>query len=175
MTRRPKSRKKGASAAPRQQVEDAISKGGWTLYAHPVLLDQIEKLKARVVEEGNPQGDAAKVLAWLVRAIFDEIPQDPTLSVYRQGKTLGSGKTHWFRDKYAGRFRLFFRYNSAAQVIVYGWVNDENSLRTFGSKTDAYQVFKDMLDKGCPPNDWDLLVIESSTGSAVKRLTKVKR
>jgi toxin YhaV len=152
-----------------------MSKGGWTLYAHPVLLDQIEKLKARVVEEANPQGDAAKVLAWLVRAIFDEIPQDPTLSVYRQGKTLGSGKTHWFRDKYAGRFRLFFRYNSAAQVIVYGWVNDENSLRTYGSKTDAYQVFKDMLDKGCPPNDWDLLVTQSSTGSAVKRLTKVKR
>ena len=90
MTRRSKSRKKGRSGGAARAAEDALSKNDWTLYAHPVLLDQIEKLKARVLQEGNLQGDAAKVLAWLVRAMFDEIPQDPTLSVYRQGKTLGA-------------------------------------------------------------------------------------
>jgi toxin YhaV len=25
-------------------------------------------------------------------------------------------------------------------VIIYAWVNDEHSLRTYGSKTDAYAV-----------------------------------
>lgn len=169
--RRPKKR---PAATNQQEGRQAVSKSGWTLYAHPVLLDQLDKVKARAIKEDNPDGDAAKVLAWLVRAIFDEIPQDPTLQIYRQGKTLGKGKTHWFRDKYAGRFRLFFRYNSSAKIIIFGWVNDENSLRTYGSKTDAYQVFKNMLEKGAPPNDWDVLLNESSKDTAIKRLKREK-
>lgn len=171
MSRRPPNK----SLPSKEQTESqAVSKNGWTLYAHPILLDQLDRVKVRVLKEDNPDGDAAKVLAWLVRAMFDEIPQDPTLQIYRQGKTLGKGKTHWFRDKYSGRFRLFFRYSSSAKVIIYGWVNDENSLRTYGSKTDAYKVFKEMLEKGTPPNDWDVLLKESSRDIAVQRLKKEK-
>jgi toxin YhaV len=165
--------KDGQDRKPATQEQPAV-KNGWTLYAHPVLLDQLDKLKRRVVQNNNADGDAAKVLAWLVRAMFDEVPQDPTLQVYRQGKTLGKGKTHWFRDKYAGRFRLFFRFSLSAKVIIYGWVNDENSLRTYGSKTDAYQVFKNMLEKGAPPNEWDVLVKESSSDRAIERLKSEK-
>lgn len=149
-----------------------LVKHGWTLYAHPIILEQIDKLEARVRADGNPNGGSAKVLAWITKAFFDEIPQDPTLAVYRQGDALGKGKTHWFRDKYAGRFRLFFRYNSAARVIIYGWVNDENTLREYDSKTDAYAVFKAMLGKGQPPNDWDGLLKEASAPAAAKLLKR---
>ena len=31
-----------------------------------------------------------------------------------------------------GRFRLFFRFDSASKVIIYAWVNDENTLRKVG-------------------------------------------
>lgn len=51
-------------------------------------------------------------------------------------------------------------------------MNDENSLRTYGSKTDAYNVFKGMLDDGNPPDDWDKLHKEASAPKAVDRLEK---
>ena len=79
----------------------------------------------------------------------------------------------WFRAKFGnGRFRLFFRYSSTSKVIIFAWVNDENSLRNYGSKTDAYKVFKGMLDDGNPPDDWDTLHKEASAPKAVDRLEK---
>jgi len=146
-----------------------VQKGGWNLYAHPELLNQIDRLKLAAQAEGDPQGNATKVLAWVSRAIFDEIPSDPTRAKYRLGGALG-GITHWFRDKYAGRFRLFFRYDSRAKIIIYGWVNDAETLRTYGSRTDAYAVFKDRLTSGKPPDSWDALLREASAPSAVKRM-----
>lgn len=150
--------------------EPAVIKNGWTLYAHPLLLDQLDTLARNAAKERNPQGDATKVLAWLTRAIFDEIPRDPTLKEYRQGHTLGKGNTHWFRDKYAGQFRLFFRYDSRAKVIIFAWANDENSLRARESKDDAYAVFRRMLSSGNPPGEWDELFKACSTSQAVERL-----
>ena len=136
----------------------AIVVNGWTLYAHPLLLDQIDKLEAAAKKSGDPQSVPHKVLALLQASMFEEIPQNPGDRNYSQGKTLGKGKTHWFRDHIGGRFRLFFRFDSRAKVIVYAWVNDEETLRTYGSKTDAYAVFRSMVDAGDPPNSWsDLL------------------
>ena len=54
-----------------------------------------------------------------------------------------------------------FRYDSAAKVIIYAWVNDVQSLRSAGSKTDPYIVFSKMLVRGCPPDDWEALVKNS--------------
>lgn len=150
--------------------EVPLVKHGWTLYAHPLLLDQLDMLARKAAKDAGPQGDATKVLAWLARAIFNEIPQDPTLAGYRQGHTLGKGNTHWFRDKYAGRFRLFFRYDSKSKIIIFAWVNDENTLRTRGAKNDAYAVFKDMLDDGNPPTKWANLLKTCSTDENVRRL-----
>jgi toxin YhaV len=140
---------------------------GWTLFAHPLLFDQIERVATAV---RKPNDAPSKVLKWLIEAIFDYIPADPTRNDYRQGRTLGRGKTHWFRDKYAGRFRLFFRYDSGSKIIIYGWVNDENTLRTRGARSDAYAVFKRVLDAGTPPNDWKALLKEASAPKAQMRL-----
>ena len=146
---------------------------GWTLYAHPLLLDQLERLataveKARSKNLQHYQASAnAKLLAQLNRLVFESIPLDPTRPEFRQGGTLGASRKHWFRAKLGGgRFRLFFRYSSNAKIIVYAWVNDSDTLRTYGSKSDAYAVFKTMLDKGNPPEDWDALLKSSATISA---------
>jgi toxin YhaV len=160
---------KGGSGAASARAPLVVN--GWTLYAHPVILDQVERVIAKAEAQNDPQGPAAKTLKWLTRAMFDEIPQDPTRAEYRQGKTLGKGNSHWFRDKFAGRFRLFFRYDSKAKIIVYGWVNDERTLRTYGAKTDAYAVFRGMLDDGNPPNDWAALLAQASDPAATARLS----
>jgi len=150
----------------------------WDLFAHPLLLDQLDKLVAAVERErakkpeNYQSGANAKLLAALRRLIFEVIPEDPARAEYRQGTTLGADRKHWFRAKFGGgRFRLFFRYDSKSKIIVYAWVNDETTLRTYGAKTDAYAVFRGMLDKGTPPDSWDALLKAASNEPAVRRLT----
>lgn len=145
-----------------------ITVNGWALYAHPLFLEQLEKL-AKAVEKAKRKSPKeyqksanAKLLAAIRKLAFEDIPVDPARPEYRQGGTLGAKRKHWFRAKFAsGRFRLFFRYSSSAKIIVYAWVNDQNTLRTYGSKSDAYAVFKKMLDRDNPPDDWDALMAAS--------------
>ena len=145
-----------------------ITVNGWALYAHPLFLEQLEKL-AKAVEKAKRKSPKeyqksanAKLLAAIRKLAFEDIPVDPARPEYRQGGTLGAKRKHWFRAKFAsGRFRLFFRYSSSAKIIVYAWVNDQNTLRTYGSKSDAYAVFTKMLDKDNPPDDWDALMAVS--------------
>ena len=150
---------------------------GWMILAHPLLLAQLERATS-ALEATNKKGEAGtaqvKLLAMLAKLMFETIPSDPTRPDYRQGDTLGKTRKHWFRAKFGnGRFRLFFRYDSKARVIIFAWVNDETTLRTYGSRTDAYHVFKGMLDKGNPPDDWDAL-LEAATALPEARLTPGK-
>ena len=155
---------------------------GWTIYAHPLLLDQLEKLTTAVEQikakdqDGWASTANAKVLAAVRTLMFETVPGDPTRSEYRQGSTLGAARKHWFRAKFGnGRFRLFFRYDSRSKVIIFAWVNDDTTLRTYGSKTDAYAVFAGMLDKGNPPDDWATLLQAASVNLPAKRLDDGKR
>ncbi len=138
---------------------------GSTLYAHPLFLGQLGKLSTTVeqAKAKNPKTYAssanAKLLAQLHRLVFEIVPDDPARAEFRQGGTLGKDRKHWFRAKFGGgRFRLFFRYSSSAKVIIFAWVNDSETLRTYGSKSDAYAVFRAMLDQGNPPEDWAALM-----------------
>ncbi|MGI2035342.1 type II toxin-antitoxin system YhaV family toxin [Rhizobium panacihumi] len=155
---------------------------GWTILAHPLLLDQLEKLTAAVEELAQKKPDSyrnsasTKLLAALVTLIFDKIPRDPASTAYVQGNTLGTNRRYWFRTKFgAGRFRLFFRYSSSAKIIIFAWVNDENTLRTYGAKTDAYAVFRNMLESGNPPDDWPELLNAASGSAATKRFDEAFR
>lgn len=137
---------------------------GWTLLFHDAVIGQLEKLveagdRARLADPKNYHGNAnVKLLAALSKLMLEIIPADPTRPEFRQGNTLGPEYRHWFRAKFLGRFRLFFRYDSKARLIVYAWVNDERTLRQSGGKNDPYEVFKRMLKSGDPPNDWAALV-----------------
>ena len=154
---------------------------GWGILAHPLFLDQIENLAAAVEQERekNPvsykDGNNAKLLKALSVLAFETIPQDPTRKIYRQGRTLGDDLKNWFRAKFGnGRFRLFFRYNTARRLIIFAWVNDADTLRTYGSSSDAYAVFKKMVENGNPPNDWVQLEAAASCSTAVGRLSRAR-
>ena len=54
-----------------------------------------------------------------------------------------------------------FRCHASSKIIMYAWVNDTKSLRTYDSKNDAYRVFRQMLDGGNPPDDWEQLLTEA--------------
>jgi toxin YhaV len=131
---------------------------GWRLFAHPLFAQQLERLTARV-EILAAQGPttykdqpATKLLATIRRYILEVIPRDPNASEFRQGNTLGEDNRHWFRAKFHERYRLFYRFSSQDRVIIYAWVNDEESLRRAGAKTDPYTIFRNMLASGNPPS-----------------------
>ena len=140
---------------------------GWTVFAHPLFLAQIEVLarQAELLRQKNPaeymKKNASKRLAAITKLAFDVIPQDPTRSEYRQGNTLGEDHKHWFRAKFFQQYRLFFRYHAPSKVIVLAWVNDDDTKRAYESSDDAYRVFRKMLASGHPPDDWDQLLDEA--------------
>ncbi|QUS41215.1 type II toxin-antitoxin system YhaV family toxin [Tardiphaga alba] len=149
---------------------------GWSIYAHPLFLNQVTRLVEGVERDRikDPTSYQARPNAKLLKAIRtitqERIPHDPTDRRYRLGSTLGSSHKHWFRDKFGNsRFRLFFRFDMKAKVIVYAWVNDETTLRTYGKKTDAYAVFTSMLTDGNPPDSWDNLLASCSDPEIVAK------
>ena len=139
---------------------------GWTLLFHPAFQARFDHLTAEVtaLKTSNPEAwkghGKTKLLERIRRIVFEEIPAAPDAPEFQQGNTLGETNRRWRRAKFLQRFRLFFRFDSASKVIIIGWVNDENTLRKEGSKTDPYTVFARQLARGDPPNDWpDLLAM----------------
>ena len=140
---------------------------GWTVFAHPLFMAQVEALAQEVeaLKQKDPAGyvkkNATKRLAAIAKLAFDVIPQDPSRAEYRQGATLGADRKHWFRAKFFQQYRLFFRYHAGARVIVYAWVNDDDTKRAYERSDDAYRVFRKMLESGHPPDDWDQLLSQA--------------
>lgn len=176
--RRKEDRRRRESPVPIPSGRDSgVEAFGWMILAHPLFLDQIERLVEAAEAEGGEEGPNTKLLAHLLDLAFDKIPRDPGNSAFRHGGTLGGDKKNWFRAKTGnGRYRLFFRFHSPSKIIVLAWVNDADSLRTYGSKSDAYAVFASMLDSGNPPSDWEKLVKASSgTGKRLERVDQRPR
>ena len=46
-------------------------------------------------------------------------------------------------------------------MIVFAWVNDEDTKRAYEGSDDAYRVFRKMLESGHPPGDWSQLLAEA--------------
>ena len=56
---------------------------------------------------------------------------------------------------------------------MFAWVNDEQTLRKRGAKSDPYAVFRAMLKRGNPPADWDALV--KAVGGAPADIAEIFR
>jgi toxin YhaV len=146
-------------------------RSGWKLYAHPAFIKRLETLIRTVeaLEKRQPEGyrnhPKAKLLKRVMDLILVEIPRDPNAAEFQLGNTLGPAYRHWRRAKFLGRFRLFFRFSSAHRAIVYGWVNDETTLRKAGAHSDPYAVFTRRLREGNPPDSWDTLLREAEAGA----------
>ena len=133
---------------------------GWTIYAHPLFLDQLEVLIVEVEAlrtkdlQGYVSKNSSKRLAAITRLMLKDIPQDPSRKEYQQGSTLGAAHRHWRRAKFFQQYRLFFRFHTRSRLIVLGWVNDTDTKRAYGSKTE--------LASGHPPDDWEELMKEAA-------------
>jgi len=162
----------------RTAADSPVVINGWTIYAHPLFLDQLEALIVEVEalrakdHQGYISKNASKRLAAITRLMLKDIPQDPSRKEYQQGSTLGAAHRHWRRAKFFQQYRLFFRFHNGSRLIVLGWVNDTDTKRAYGSKSDAYRVFQSMLASGHPPDDWEELLQEAAHApERMKQLT----
>jgi toxin YhaV len=139
----------------------------WTKSIHPAFELEFNNYKALAAKAMSIVGEdwvktrAGKKFIALNKQVRESIPSDPSNPEYRLGDSLGSSYTHWFRAKFLQQYRIFFRYSTRSHAIVYAWVNNDDTLRAYGSKTDAYLVFRKMLESGKVPNSWDELMAES--------------
>jgi len=144
-----------------------IERNGWQLYQHRAFQEEFTKLLNQVetLQKSQPttyqKHPATKLLARLLKLMLDEIPQDPGSPSFLLGNTLGPSRRHWRRAKFLSRFRLFFQYASRDKIIVYAWVNDENTLRKAGDRSDPYFIFQKRVEAGNPPNNWEDLLKSS--------------
>lgn len=136
---------------------------GWALLFHDMMIAQLRGLvdAAGRARRGDPDGYRrnanVRVLAAIAKLVLSTIPDDPGHANFRIGNTMGPEYRHWSRARFGQRFRLFFRFDSRARIVIFAWVNDEKTLRTRGGRNDPYAVFKAMLDRGNPPDGWAAL------------------
>lgn len=150
-----------------------MQRHGWTLLFHECVIEQLRKLDAACARakardaKGFASNANVKLFQALSHLMLELVPSDPNREEFRQGNTMGEAFRHWRRAKTGRRFRLFFRFDSRARIIIYAWVNDESTLRSTGSRSDPYAVFQKMLSRGNPPDDWTALLAASRPAKTI--------
>ena len=148
---------------------------GWQLFyfkAFKAALDELEQVVTELAGKdpsGYKRHPKTKLLASLHKAVTQTVPRNPDHPDFRLGDTLGREYANWRRVKKGmpDRYRLFFRFASRpVKIIVYVWFNDEDTLRKAGSKTDVYEVFRRMLERGQVPVSIAELLRESARATA---------
>jgi len=135
--------------------------GGWTILYHPVFGDRLRALKDRVkqLKATLPPVEFArhpdlKLLSAVNTLISKTIPADPNarefmlkanLSKFRRVKGHGL----------AGRHRMFYVFMHQSKTIIFLYLNDSDTLRKDGAKTDPYEVFKNLVESKNIGKDFD--------------------
>jgi toxin YhaV len=147
-----------------------VNSNGWQLYYFRTFAAALDELEADVaaLAKSDPRRykthPKTRLLASVFKAITERVPANPDHPEFRLGNTLGRGYGNWRRVKKGmpDRYRLFFRFASnPVKLIVYVWMNDEDTLRKAGSKTDVYEAFRRMLMRGEVPEGIEQLLKES--------------
>jgi toxin YhaV len=139
----------------------ANDRADWRLLLHPRFMEILSDLKQHVekLSQKDPAGyqkhPVFKRLEFISKS-RKEILNDPLHKKFLLGNALGEKYSHWRRAKKL-RYRMFFQAHSPDMMVILCWLNDETTLRKEGSRTDAYNVFRNMLNKGYIPDAFDQL------------------
>lgn len=124
---------------------------GWLVLYHPVfrkryvaLRDQVRLLKHRLSPAKYAQHPRVKLFAAVRYLVNEKVPSDPNASEYRLRDELSKHR----RAKGQGlppRYRLFWVFSETHRVIIFTYMNDEETLRKEGAKSDPYEVYKKLI------------------------------
>lgn len=135
--------------------------GGWTILYHPVfgvrvraLKDWVKHLKVTLSPAEFAQHPDVKLLSATNTLITKTIPADPNAREF-----MLKAKLSKFRrvrgHGLAGRHRMFYVFMAQSKTIIFLYLNDSDTLRKAGAKTDPYQVFAGLVESGKIGADFD--------------------
>lgn len=128
---------------------------GWTILYYPPLFGrqfaelraEVRHLKKTLSPKDYREHPKVKLGAAIHHLVTQVVPMDPDAEEYRLSGDLSAYR----RAKKRGlppRYRLFWVFSSKARGIIFLYFNDETTLRKTGSKTDVYEVFRDLVRRG---------------------------
>jgi toxin YhaV len=132
-----------------------LSTGGrWRTYFHPAFRARYEALRAAAREIGRtlPEEEArrhptVKLLGATNRLLNEIVPTDPNAPEFRLSGSLSKfrrARGHGLPERY----RLFWVFSTSQRIIIVLYLNDEETLRQAGSRTDPYAVFSRLVERG---------------------------
>lgn len=139
---------------PAPRPESALLINGWRILLAPefaaryaALLAEATRLKAMLPAEAFRQHPAVKLGASVRRLITEIVPADPNAPAFQLTGALAKFR----RAKGHGlppRYRLFWTFSNEARVIIFLYLNDESTLRKEGARSDPYERFKRLIERG---------------------------
>lgn len=131
-----------------------MSRVGRTKYLlkyHELYYQRIQELKSRIAElksqltpEEFSQHETVK-LAVRIRDAEKEVSDDPNRPEYLLRDELRKFRRY---KRGLGRYRIIFCFSSEPPIIVFLYLNTQESLRKAGSRRDPYEEFKALLHRG---------------------------
>ena len=144
----------------------AIVRHGWEIVFQPQvfarqyadLKQEVRRLKQQLDPEAYRQHRTVKLLAAVMAAVKERIPEDPYSELFAlQGPLRRYGRVK--RLGLPDRYRLFFRPFEAEgrKVLLILWLGFP---RKQGDRNDCYAVFQRMVSRGDFPADWESVQLE---------------
>jgi toxin YhaV len=125
-----------------------MQRHGWTLLFHEGLIEQLRKVQAAALHASDSElqrldGNAnATLFQALSHWVMDAVPGDPSRDAFRHCNIAEPAHSNWRCAKIGGRFRLFFRYDARAKVIVFAALQDWTALDAAVTKGERQRMTK---------------------------------
>lgn len=113
------------------------------------LKERVRELKARLSPEEFRRHEVVK-LAARVREAEREVALDPDRPEYLLRDELRKFRRY---RRGLGRYRIIYCFSNKPPIIVFLYLNTEDSLRKEGSRRDPYEEFKALLRRGAVSSD----------------------
>lgn len=121
------------------------------LYARRVdaLKERVRELKARLSPEQFSSHETVK-LAVRIRDAEEQVSRDPDRPECRLRDDLRKFRRY---KRGLGRYRILYCFSNRPPIVVFLYLNTEDSLRQEGGRRDPYEEFKGLLRRGLVSSD----------------------
>ena len=127
-------------------------KNNYLLKAHEIffqraraLNDVVKTLSKKLSDEELKQHETVKLAKRVYMATLEVIPQNPNDPAYYLKDDLKKYRRY---KQGLERYRLFFAFSTTPKIILYLYLNDQDTLRKEGSKHDPYEIFRGFVRQG---------------------------